>query len=66
VSGFVTNSDMLDTLLNINEENSEKIDKTTMKHLFLVSIFSSWIYFIISHLFTLIFMNMLWWVVVRE
>jgi hypothetical protein len=59
VSGSVTNGDMLDTLLNINEENGEKMDKTTMKHFFLVSIISSWIYFNISHLFTLIFMNML-------
>jgi hypothetical protein len=68
VSGSITNrnSDMLDTLLNISEENSEKMDKTTMKHFFLVSIISSWIYFIISRLFTLIFMNMLRWVVVRE
>jgi hypothetical protein len=62
VSGFVTNSDMLDTLLNFSEENSEKLDKTLMEHFFLVSIISlssSLIYFIISHLFTLILMNML-------
>jgi hypothetical protein len=62
VSGFVTNSDMLDTLLNFSEENSEKLDKTLMEHFFLVSIISlssSLIYFIISHLFTLILTNML-------
>ncbi|XP_062145830.1 geraniol 8-hydroxylase-like [Alnus glutinosa] len=35
VSGFVTNSDMLDTLLNFSEENSEKLDKTLMEHFFL-------------------------------
>jgi hypothetical protein len=29
VSGSITNSDMLDTLLNISEENSEQMDKTT-------------------------------------
>jgi hypothetical protein len=37
-TGFITNSDMLDTLLNISEENSEKMDKKKMEHFFLVSI----------------------------
>jgi hypothetical protein len=38
VSDFITNNDMLDTLLNISEENSEKMDQTMMEHFFLVSI----------------------------
>jgi hypothetical protein len=38
VFGFVTNGDMLDTLLNISEENSEKMNKTAMEHFFMVSI----------------------------
>ena len=38
VSGFVTNNDMLDTLLNISKENIRQMDKTTMEHFFLVSI----------------------------
>jgi hypothetical protein len=49
---------MLDTLLNICEENNEMMDKKTMEHFLMVSIDSSWIYFIISNLFTLILMNM--------
>ncbi|KAF5460766.1 hypothetical protein F2P56_020612 [Juglans regia] len=34
VSGYITNKDMLDTLLNISEENSEELDKANMKSLF--------------------------------
>ncbi|GLT62538.1 hypothetical protein SLA2020_351700 [Shorea laevis] len=34
VSGSMTNSDMLDTLLNISEENSEEMDKSKIQHLF--------------------------------
>ena len=37
-SGFITNSDMLDTLLDISEKNNEQMDKTIMGHFFLVSI----------------------------
>ncbi|XP_059444429.1 geraniol 8-hydroxylase-like [Corylus avellana] len=32
VSDFITNRDMLDTLLNITEENNEMMDMTTMEH----------------------------------
>ncbi|KAG2677467.1 hypothetical protein I3843_12G101000 [Carya illinoinensis] len=35
VSGYITNKDMLDTLLNISEENGEEMDKAKMKSLFL-------------------------------
>jgi hypothetical protein len=64
VSSSIPNRDILDTLLNMIEENSEKMDKTTMEHFFLVSIYiitlcSFVIYLNISHLFTLILMNML-------
>ena len=38
VSGRNTNNDLLDTLLNISEENSEEMDKTKIERLFLVSI----------------------------
>jgi hypothetical protein len=58
VSSSLTKCDMLDTLLNICEENNEMMDKKTMEHFLMVSIDSSWIYFIISNLFTLILMNM--------
>ncbi|XP_059444154.1 geraniol 8-hydroxylase-like [Corylus avellana] len=34
VSGSTTNSDMLDTLLNISEENSQEMDKSKIEHLF--------------------------------
>jgi len=44
VSGSLMNSDMLDTLLNICEENSEMMDKYRMEHFIMVSINSSWIY----------------------
>jgi hypothetical protein len=37
-SGCNRNNDLLDTLLNISEENSEEMDKTKIEHLFLVSI----------------------------
>ena len=40
VCGSNTNKDVLDTLLNISEENSEEMDKTTIDRLFLVSIIS--------------------------
>jgi Zn-dependent M16 (insulinase) family peptidase len=64
VSSSILNRDILDTLLNMIEENSEKMDKTTMEHFFLVSRYiitlcSFVIYLNISHLFTLILMNML-------
>ncbi|RHN79391.1 putative geraniol 8-hydroxylase [Medicago truncatula] len=32
---YVTNDDMLDTLLNISQENAQKMDNTKIKHLFL-------------------------------
>lgn len=38
---YVTNDDMLDTLLNISQENSQKMDNTKIKHLFLVSFLST-------------------------
>ena len=38
VSGCNMNNDLLDTLLNISEENSEEMDKTKIERLFLVSI----------------------------
>jgi hypothetical protein len=41
VSGSIPNRDMLDTLLSMSEENSEKMDKTTMKHFLVVSIIYS-------------------------
>nr|WNH14548.1 G10H [Betula platyphylla] len=34
LSGPMANSDMLDTLLNISEENSEEMDKSKIQHLF--------------------------------
>ncbi|KAG6634189.1 geraniol 8-hydroxylase-like [Carya illinoinensis] len=34
VSGYITNKDMLDTLLNISEENNDELDKAKMKSLF--------------------------------
>ena len=40
VCGSNTNKDVLDTLLNISEENSEEMDKTKIERLFLVSIIS--------------------------
>ena len=33
---YVTNNDMLDLLLNISQENGQKMDKEKIKHLFLV------------------------------
>ena len=38
VCGSNTSEDMLDTLLNISEQNSEEMDKTKIERLFLVSI----------------------------
>jgi cytochrome P450 len=38
---YVTNDDMLDTLLNISQENAQKMDNTKIKHLFLVSFLSN-------------------------
>ena len=38
VCGSNTSMDMLDTLLNISEQNSEEMDKTKIERLFLVSI----------------------------
>lgn len=38
VSGYATKSDMLNTLLNLTQENSEELDKTSIKSLFLVII----------------------------
>ncbi|KAG6670721.1 hypothetical protein I3843_Q042900 [Carya illinoinensis] len=35
VSGYVTKNDMLDTLLNISDDNSTELDKTTIESLFL-------------------------------
>jgi cytochrome P450 len=52
VSGSMTNSDMLDTLLNISEENNEEMDKSKIQHLFVVTIitlYSSLICFIIRN-----------------
>jgi len=43
VSGSLTKCDMLDTLLNICEENNEMMDKKAMEHFLMVSINSSWI-----------------------
>ena len=40
VCGSNMNKDVLDTLLNISEENSEEMDKTKIERLFLVSIIS--------------------------
>jgi hypothetical protein len=33
---YVTNDDVLDTLLNISQEDGQKMDKTQIRHLFLV------------------------------
>ena len=38
VCGSNTSEDMLDTLLNISEQNSEEMDKTKIERLFLVGI----------------------------
>lgn len=35
IPGFIRNKDVLDTLLNISEENREEIDKTQIEHLLL-------------------------------
>jgi cytochrome P450 len=37
---YVTNDDVLDTLLNISQEDGQKMDKTQIRHLFLVIILS--------------------------
>ena len=38
---YVTNNDMLDNLLNISQENGQKMDNTKIKHLFLVIFYPS-------------------------
>jgi len=50
VSGSMTsNSDMLDTLLNITEENSEEMDKSKIEHLFMVAIITALFFFDLFH-----------------
>ena len=39
VPGFISNKDVLDTLLNISEDNRAEIDKNQIKHFLLVCIF---------------------------
>jgi len=50
VSGSMTsNSDMLDTLLNITEENTEEMDKSKIEHLFVVAIITALFFFDLFH-----------------
>jgi cytochrome P450 len=50
VSGSMTsNNDMLDTLLNITEENTEEMDKSKIEHLFLVAIITALFLFDLFH-----------------
>jgi hypothetical protein len=46
VSGSMMNSDMLDTLLNISEENREEMDRSKIEHLFVVTIITRSLFFV--------------------
>jgi cytochrome P450 len=50
LSGSMTsNSDMLDTLLNITEENNKEMDKSKIEHLFVVVIITALLFFDLFH-----------------